>query len=64
MPTIKEILLREFECAIDAVYGTKADKEIDSELLNVVTLDDALTEEVDSADIDEIAKKVKFYLFD
>lgn len=74
MPTIKEMLLKEFEYAIYATFGSKADKKIDSgvELDGVlpITIEDlaaadkALKDEVDPADILEIARKVNFYIFD
>jgi len=48
--TVKERLLQEIECAINAVLGDNADKE-DGEEYNV-----------DSADVDLIAKKTKFYM--
>ena len=46
---VKERLLKEFECAINAALGDYADKE-ETEYV------------VDSADIDYIVHKLKFYL--
>ena len=53
--TIKDLLLIEFECAINAIFGDVADKEIEAS---------ELCEEVSKEDIDAIAKKVKFYVYD
>ena len=47
--TIKEKLLSELECAINAVYGDTADNEY-------------TTDQVGAGDIDAIAHKVKFYM--
>lgn len=49
--TLKEKLLKEFECAINSVYGDVA--EYDIEDVNI-----------EESDIEAIAHKVKFYLFD
>jgi hypothetical protein len=48
--TVKEKLLEEIECAINAVLGDCADKEFEEEYV------------VDKGDIDLIAKKTKFYM--
>ena len=53
--TIKELLMVEFECAINAVFGDVADKEIEPS---------ELCDEVSKEDIDYIVKKVKFYIYD
>ena len=47
--TIKEKLLQEFECAINAIYGDRAEEEFSDE-------------EVGEADLIAIAQKVAFYL--
>jgi len=47
--TIKEKLIQEFGCAITAILGDDADKEAEDV-------------EISKADIDAIAKKVKFYM--
>ena len=48
--TVKEKLLEELECAINAVLGDYANQEFEEEYV------------VDAEDIDQIAKKVKFYM--
>ncbi len=48
--SVKEKLLQEYEAAINAVLGDNADKEEGEEY------------NVDSADIDLISKKTKFYM--
>ena len=47
--TVKEKLLQELECAINAVYGDVADQDADEV-------------EIEAADVEAIAKKTKFYL--
>ena len=47
--SVKEKLLQELACAIDAVYGDEAEKDVDE---NPIT----------SSDIDAVARKTKFYL--
>ena len=47
--SVKEKLLQELACAIDAVYGDQAEKDVDE---NPIT----------SSDIDAVARKTKFYL--
>ena len=47
--TVKEKLLQELACAIDAVYGDAAEEDAEE---NPIT----------SNDIDAVAKKTKFYL--
>ena len=46
--TVREKLLEEFGCAISAILGDQEDKEYD--------------DNIDPADVDAIAKKVKWYL--
>ena len=48
--TTKEKLLEEFGCAIDAILGDEADKEYDAD------------ESLEKGYIDEIARKVIWYL--
>lgn len=57
--TKEEALLLEFSCAIKATLGDEADEEIDDNFTS-----EELGKLIDSAEIDEIARKVKFYLFD
>lgn len=47
--TVKEKLMAEFECAINAVFGDIADKDC-----NLV--------DIDKADLEAIKNKVAFYL--
>lgn len=47
--TVKEKLMQELECAINAVFGDDADKETEDV-------------EISKSDIDAIAHKVKFYM--
>lgn len=47
--TVREKLLEEFGCAISAILGDNEDKDIKEY-------------QVDDADIDDIARKVKWYL--
>lgn len=47
--TVRDRLIEEFDCAISAVLGSNEDKDEEKY-------------QVDAADIDAIAKKVKFYL--
>ena len=49
--TIKEKLLEEFECAINAVYGDLADYDYETNKDWII-----------NKDINDIAMKVKFYL--
>ena len=53
--TIRDLLMIEFECAINATFGDVADKEIEAS---------ELCDEVSKEDIDYIARKVKFYIYD
>ena len=57
--TKEEALLVEFSAAIKATLGDEADEEVD---VNITS--DQLGELIDPAEIDEIARKVKFYIFD
>lgn len=50
--TVKEKLIKEFECAINAVLGDTADCEVKDNNLDNVS----------AGDIELIANKVKFYL--
>lgn len=47
--TLKEQLLQEFECAIEAIFGGDTDKEFN-------------IEEIDANTLNAIARKVAFYL--
>lgn len=47
--TVKEKLLQELSCAIDAVYGDQAEEDVEDNPIS-------------SSDIDAVARKTKFYL--
>ena len=70
MPTLKECLLEQFECAIAATFGDLADAEIhfseedisEEEAHDPSTIAALAAYIVSASDIDEIARKVKWYL--
>lgn len=62
MPTLKDLLLQQFEAAINATFGDKADEKIPAEAFEQLELQEIIGSYTSSSDIDYIASKVKFYL--